>query len=47
MLIEELAADSERALLARLRPEQAEHYLADDPELLPRYRARRIARSCA
>jgi hypothetical protein len=28
MLIEKLAADSERALLARLRPEQAERYLA-------------------
>jgi hypothetical protein len=44
MLIEQLAADSERALLARLRPEQAEHYLASDPELLARYRARRRAR---
>jgi hypothetical protein len=44
MLIEELAADSERALVARLRPEQAERYLASDPELLARYRARQRAR---
>jgi hypothetical protein len=47
MLIEELAADSERARLARLRPEQAGRYLAGDSELLARYRARRKARSCA
>jgi hypothetical protein len=40
-LIEELAADSERALLARLHPEQAEVYLANDPELLAHYRSRR------
>jgi hypothetical protein len=47
MLIEELAANTERALLARLRPEEAERYLASDPELLARYRTRRKARSCA
>ena len=40
VLIEELATDSERVLLARLRPEQGEVYLAGDPELLARYRAR-------
>jgi hypothetical protein len=45
MLIEELAADSERALLARLRPEQAEAYLASDPEFLARYRTRARKRS--
>jgi predicted DNA-binding ribbon-helix-helix protein len=47
MLIEELAADSERALLGRLRPEQAERYLADDPELLAHHRARLAARESA
>ena len=47
VLIEQFAADGERALLARLRPEQAEVYLASDPELLARYRARRQARESA
>jgi hypothetical protein len=40
-LIEELAAGRERTLLARLHPEQAERYLANDPELLAHYRSRR------
>jgi len=44
MLLEKLTADSERALLTRLQPEQAEHYLAGDTELLVRYRTRRQAR---
>jgi hypothetical protein len=33
-LIEELAAGRERSVLARLRPDEVEVYLADDPELL-------------
>jgi hypothetical protein len=44
MLIEELAADSEGALLATLRPEQAERYLVNDSELLAHYHARRVGR---
>jgi hypothetical protein len=40
-LIEELAAGRERAVLAKLRPEQAELYLANDPDLLAHYRSRR------
>jgi predicted DNA-binding ribbon-helix-helix protein len=47
MLIEDLATDSERALLARLRPEQVERYLANDPELLAHYRSRLAARTAS
>jgi hypothetical protein len=34
LLVEQLAADRERAVLAELRPEEVEVYLASDAELL-------------
>lgn len=46
-LIEELAAGRERAVLAKLRPERAEVYLANDPDLLAHYRSRLVARESA
>ncbi len=44
-LVEQLVADRERSVLSRLRPDELEVYLANDPDLLAHHRARLAARA--